>query len=377
MSSERNNHVRTPREPRLAGQSLQQRLDRIARRGARSTEPATGEVLATVGLASRDVAAAAAAARQAQPEWAAQPGRSGRADPPATRLLRTTAPSSRAGCPRGQRHTGQGQFRVELVLGELWEARAATQPRGHLLPVSEPPAEHRQARPARRGRRDQPVELPADPVDRAVAPALALGNASSSSRTRRPRLRRHPAARLFEVAGLPGSCCTCCPATPNRTALREPDVAMISFTGSTASAARRRAAGDAEARQPGTRRQQRAHRARRRRHRRSQLAGAWSAFLHQASLHDRRRHIVLESVPMSTWSSCQAAKPAVGNPHRAGRARPLINAQLPTSNRHRDLAPGQLRAAARTAAVLPPDARRRHATMPPSARDLRPRTVVV
>ena len=43
-----------------------------------STEPATGEVLATVGLAdASDVAAAAAAAKQAQPEWAAQPGPSG------------------------------------------------------------------------------------------------------------------------------------------------------------------------------------------------------------------------------------------------------------------------------------------------------------
>ena len=40
-----------------------------------STEPATGEVLATVGLADAgDIAAAAAAAKQAQPEWAAQPG---------------------------------------------------------------------------------------------------------------------------------------------------------------------------------------------------------------------------------------------------------------------------------------------------------------
>ncbi len=40
-----------------------------------SVEPATGAVLATVGLANaEDIAAAAAAARQAQPEWAAQTG---------------------------------------------------------------------------------------------------------------------------------------------------------------------------------------------------------------------------------------------------------------------------------------------------------------
>jgi benzaldehyde dehydrogenase (NAD) len=43
-----------------------------------STEPATGEMLATVGLADAgDIAAAAATAKQAHPEWAAEPGRSG------------------------------------------------------------------------------------------------------------------------------------------------------------------------------------------------------------------------------------------------------------------------------------------------------------
>jgi benzaldehyde dehydrogenase (NAD) len=53
---------------------------RIARGGVvEAIEPATGEVLATTGLAdAADVDAAVSAARQAQPDWAAQPGRSGR-----------------------------------------------------------------------------------------------------------------------------------------------------------------------------------------------------------------------------------------------------------------------------------------------------------
>ena len=106
-----------------------------------STEPATGEVLATVGLADADdIAAAAAAAKQAQPEWAAQPG------PQRAALIRRAArilEDNRAEFERwlvreGGAIPGKAAFEVELVLGELWEAAALpTQPWGYLLPVSE------------------------------------------------------------------------------------------------------------------------------------------------------------------------------------------------------------------------------------------------
>jgi benzaldehyde dehydrogenase (NAD) len=97
-----------------------------------STEPATGEVLATVGLADADdIAAAAAAARLAQPEWAALPG------PQRAALIRRAArvlEDNRAEFERwlvreGGAIPGKAAFEVELVLGELWEAAALpTQP---------------------------------------------------------------------------------------------------------------------------------------------------------------------------------------------------------------------------------------------------------
>ena len=83
-----------------------------------STESATGEVLATVGLADAgDIAAAAAAARQAQPEWAAQPG------PQRTALIRRAArilEDNRAEFEgwlvrEGGAIPGKAAFEVELV----------------------------------------------------------------------------------------------------------------------------------------------------------------------------------------------------------------------------------------------------------------------
>src|ERR1700722_12397941 len=107
-----------------------------------STEPATGEVLATVGLAdAEDIAAAASAARAAQPAWAAQTG------PQRAALIRTAArllEDNRAEFEgwlvrEGGAIPGKAAFEVDLTLGELWEAAALpTQPWGALLPVSEP-----------------------------------------------------------------------------------------------------------------------------------------------------------------------------------------------------------------------------------------------
>ena len=106
-----------------------------------SIEPATGEVLAQVGLADADdIAAAAAAAKNAQPGWAAQPG------PHRAAVMRRAArilEDNRAQFERwlvreGGSVPGKAAFEVELVLGELWEAAALpTQPWGHLLPTSE------------------------------------------------------------------------------------------------------------------------------------------------------------------------------------------------------------------------------------------------
>src|SRR6201999_2452864 len=137
-----------------------------------------GQVLGRVGLANAaDINAAAAAARQAQPEWAAVPG------PQRAALLRKAAAvleDNRAEFERwlvreGGAVPGKAAFEVDLVLGELWEAAALpTQPCGQLLSV------------------------------RAVAPALALGNAVVlKPDVQTPVSGGVLIARLFELAGLP------------------------------------------------------------------------------------------------------------------------------------------------------------------------------
>jgi benzaldehyde dehydrogenase (NAD) len=272
-----------------------------------SAEPATGEVLATVGLAdAEDISAAAGAAKQAQPEWAALPG------PHRAALIRRAArilEDNRAEFERwlvreGGAIPGKAAFEVELVLGELWEAAALpTQPWGHLLPVSEP------------GRRSIAKRVPLGVVGvispwnfplilstRAVAPALALGNAVILKPDAQTAVSGGILlARLFELAGLPAGLLHVLPgdAEPGAALAEHPDVAMISFTGSTAVG---RLVGEAAGRTL----------------KRVSLelggnnalivlddadidvassAGAWSAFLHQGQVcMTAGRHIVLEAV---------------------------------------------------------------------------------
>jgi benzaldehyde dehydrogenase (NAD) len=304
-----------------------------------STEPATGEVLATVGLTDAgDVAAAAAAARQAQPEWAAQPG------PQRPALVRRAArilEDNRAEFERwlvreGGAIPGKAAFEVELVLGELWEAAALpTQPWGYLLPVSEPGRQSIGKRvPLGVVGVISPWNFPLILSTRAVAPALALGNAVIL----KPDVQTAVSggvllARLFELAGLPDGVLHMLPgdAEPGAALAENPDVAMISFTGSTAVG---RLVGEAAGRTL----------------KRVSLelggnnalivlddadidvassAGAWSAFLHQGQIcMTAGRHIVLEAVAGEYLD--QLAKRAqnlpVGNPHTEQVALgPLIN----------------------------------------------------
>ena len=207
-----------------------------------SVEPATGQVLARVGLANAaDIAAAAAAARKAQPEWAATPG------PQRAALLRRAAAvleANRAEFERwlvreGGAVPGKAAFEVELVLGELWEAAALpTQPWGHLLPTSEAGRQSIAKRvPLGVVGVISPWNFPQILSVRAVAPALALGNAV----VLKPDVQTAVAggvliARLFELAGLPAGVLHMLPgdAGPGAALAGNPDIAMISFTGSTA-----------------------------------------------------------------------------------------------------------------------------------------------
>jgi benzaldehyde dehydrogenase (NAD) len=273
----------------------------------KSVEPATGDVLARVGLANAaDIAAAAAAARRAQPDWAAQPG------PQRAALIRRAArvlEDNRAEFERwlvreGGAIPGKAAFEVELVLGELWEAAALpTQPIGQLLPTSEAGRQSIARRvPLGVVGVISPWNFPQILSVRAVAPALALGNAV----VLKPDVQTAVSggvliARLFELAGLPEGVLHVLPgdAEPGAALAENADVAMISFTGSTAVG---RLVGEAAGRTL----------------KRVSLelggnnaliilddadldvassAGAWGAFLHQGQVcMTAGRHIVVESV---------------------------------------------------------------------------------
>lgn len=147
-----------------------------------STEPATGAVLAQVGLADADdVAAATARAAQAGPDWAAAtgPSRAAVIRKAAAVLADNRAEFERWLVREGGAVPGKAAFEVDLVLGELWEAAALpTQPWGHLLPASEPGRESVARRvPLGVVGVISPWNFPLILSVRAVAPALALGNA--------------------------------------------------------------------------------------------------------------------------------------------------------------------------------------------------------
>ena len=207
-----------------------------------STEPATGSELAEVGLANAsDVAAAAVQARAAQPSWAATPGHERAA------LIRNVAKVLEANradfetwlIREGGAVPGKAAFEVGLVLAELWEAAALpTQPWGHLLPTAEAGRESIAQRvPLGVVGVISPWNFPQILSVRAVAPALALGNAVIL----KPDVQTAVSGgvligRLFELAGLPAGLLHILPgdAEAGSALARDPNVAMISFTGSTA-----------------------------------------------------------------------------------------------------------------------------------------------
>lgn len=305
----------------------------------RSVEPATGQSLAEVGLAdAEDIAQACRTARAAQPEWAATPG------PDRAALLRRAAAvveSNRSELEtwlvrEGGAVAGKAAFEVGLVLGELWEAAALpTQPWGHLLPTSEAGRESiAQRLPLGVVGVISPWNFPQILSIRAVAPALALGNAV----VLKPDVQTAVAggvliARVFEEAGLPAGLLQMLPgdAEPGAALAEDPNVAMISFTGSTAVG---RKVGEAAGRTL----------------KRVSLelggnnalivlddadidiassAGAWGAFLHQGQVcMTAGRHIVLESVADEYLErlAARAGNLPVGDPHTEQVALgPLIN----------------------------------------------------
>ena len=304
-----------------------------------SIEPATGATLATVGSANAvDVATAAAAAKAAQPEWAARPGVERAAVlRKAARILEDDHEEFERWLIReGGAIPGKAAFEVQLVLGELWEAAALpTQPWGHLLPTAEPGRESIARRvPLGVVGVISPWNFPQILSVRAVAPALALGNAVILKPDAQTAVSGGVLiARLFAEAGLPEGVLHVLPggAEAGSALCEDPNIAMISFTGSTAVG---RKVGEAAGRTL----------------KRISLelggnnalivlddadldiassAGAWGAFLHQGQVcMTAGRHIVVESVAEQYLDRLakRAANLPVGDPNTDQVALgPLIN----------------------------------------------------
>jgi benzaldehyde dehydrogenase (NAD) len=203
-------------------------------------EPATGAVITRVGHATaQDVRAAAAEARAAQPGWAATPyeQRAG--------ILRKAAAlieENRAELTHWiMRETGgiepKAGFEVQMVASILHRSAAmVTEPQGLVLP-----SDGGRLSLARRLPRGvigviSPFNFPLILSSRAVAPALATGNAVVlKPDPRTPLTGGFIIARLFEEAGLPKGVLQVLPggAEAGEAMCSDPDIAMVSFTGST------------------------------------------------------------------------------------------------------------------------------------------------
>jgi benzaldehyde dehydrogenase (NAD) len=219
---------------------------KMANGGTREVvEPATGKVLTEVGMANaEDVREAAKMAAAAQREWADTPADQRAAVlRRAAQLLEANADALR---PWIVRETGsippKADFELHMVTGILLEAASiATQPPGMMLPSG--PKRMSFARRVPHGVIGviSPFNAPLILSSRAVAPALALGNAVVlKPDPNTPVSGGFMLARLFEAAGLPAGLLHVLPggADVGEAMIADPDIAMISFTGSTAAGKR-------------------------------------------------------------------------------------------------------------------------------------------
>jgi benzaldehyde dehydrogenase (NAD) len=204
-------------------------------------EPATGASLTRVGNATTaDVRKAAAEARAAQPAWAATPyDRRAAIMRKAARVLEDNKDEL---IPWIARETGgipaKAGFEIQLVTEMLYRSAAmCTEPQGLVLPSN--PGRISLARRLPRGVVGviSPFNFPLILSTRAVAPALATGNAVVLKPDPRTALTGgFIVARVFEDAGLPKGVLQVLPggAEAGEAICTDPDIAMVSFTGSSA-----------------------------------------------------------------------------------------------------------------------------------------------
>ncbi|MDO8768553.1 MAG: benzaldehyde dehydrogenase [Burkholderiaceae bacterium] len=204
-------------------------------------EPATGQTLTQVARASaQDVREAAAAAAQAQVGWAALPyGERAGLFRKAAALLEL----NREVCAEWiVRETGgivpKAMFEIDSVLHHLHEAASMlTQPRGLVLPSLEGCTSIARRVPHGVVGVISPFNFPFLLSSRAVLPALATGNAVVlKPDPRTPVSGGVLLALLLQAAGLPQGVFHMLPgeADAGEALVIDPDITMISFTGSTA-----------------------------------------------------------------------------------------------------------------------------------------------
>src|SRR5271167_2137833 len=202
-------------------------------------EPSTGSALTRVGNAvAEDVRRAAAEARAAQPGWAATPYEKRAAI--LRKAARTLEDNQEELIPWIARETGgipaKAGFEIHLVTEILYRSAAmCTEPQGLVLPSD--PGRISLARRRPRGVIGiiSPFNFPLILSCRAVAPALATGNAVVlKPDPRTPLTGGFAIARIFEEAGLPKGVLQVLPggAEAGAALCSDPDIAMVSFTGS-------------------------------------------------------------------------------------------------------------------------------------------------
>ena len=302
---------------------------RDAKGGTRPVvEPATGKQLASIGVASAaDVADACAAAKSAQPGWAAV-GFQERAA-----VLRRAGEIVEANADEIHwwivREAGsvlpKAQLETHVAAQECFEAAALpSHPYGELLRSEQPRMSLERRVPAGVVGVIAPFNVPLILAIRSVAPALALGNTVVLKPDPRTAVSGGVVlARVFAEAGLPDGVLHVLPggAGAGEALVADPNVRVISFTGSTAAG---RKVGEAAARHL-----KRAH---------LELggnsalvvlddvdldlavgAGAFGSFLHQGQIcMTTGRHLVHESL-YAEYVERLAAKAdslAVGDPNR-------------------------------------------------------------
>ncbi|MGY2079815.1 benzaldehyde dehydrogenase [Modestobacter sp. SYSU DS0657] len=205
-----------------------------------AVEPATGAELGEVGQATpADVEKAGARAAQAQREWAALPFEQRAAVlRRAGDLLTEHAAEIKEWLARESGAIQPfGDFQVHTTAQECYEASALpSHPYGELLRTGSPRLSFARRVPAGVVGVIAPFNVPTILAIRAIAPALALGNAVLLKPDPRTAICGGAVfARVFEEAGLPAGVFQVLPggADVGQALVTDPTVRVIAFTGST------------------------------------------------------------------------------------------------------------------------------------------------